>query len=83
MLTTLTKPITIEALEDVLKPLLEKLTTLGVEAEASERSPLRKVGGFRAYRRLRTKWVRSAARVFENLLARTAIDQIRFGNNAI
>ncbi len=46
MLTTLTKPITIEALEDVLKPLLEKLTTLGVEAEASEEVAIAKVGGF-------------------------------------
>jgi CheY-like chemotaxis protein len=46
MLATLTKPMTIEALEGVLKPVIEKLTTLGVEDEASGQISVAQVGGF-------------------------------------
>jgi len=46
MLATLTKPMTIEALETALKPALEKLAMLGAEPEAPADASITNVGGF-------------------------------------
>ena len=84
MLTTLTKPMTIEALEAALKPALEKFAGLGSEPEAPADASITNVGGFGLIVGYEPEMVPQAtAGGSKDLLARCTLNKIGLWQSAL